>query len=425
MNARANGPDGRTRIKGQDMLEARGERPLLERTIDVDGHEFAPPHLWGSIFGPVAARLADVCAPMIKAMGEDYIERPGQLADDAPMTPENVWTLRHTGAPGAFDMARRLEAMDLMGVQRQLIFPSYGLWGQILSTPEGGGPIAASLSRIMGSLPVAEMRAIGFAATDEWNDWCVRTTALAPDRLRPVGMLKAPRDVTDLLEQTRDLIGRGLKGVLINSGMPLAGLSPASEQLDPFWALLADSNVPALAHVGSDLGFLSTAEWSNAAAFAPNKLSIELGFEPYSLASTHLAVEHFLMVMVLGGVFERHPRLRFGAIELGSHWLGPLAENLDMWIDKVFARRMKGVLSLKPSEYLARNVRVTPHNIVEPVDQYFVRYPHLASCYCYSTDFPHLEGGTHINRKMYDALAPLGDEILRKYFVENGEWLLP
>ena len=407
------------------MLDASAGPSLLDRTSDVDGHKFAPPHLWGEIFGPVGARLAQVCAPMIKAMGEDYIERPGQLSDDAPMTHENVWTLRHTGAPGAFDMSRRLQAMDLMGVTRQLIFPSYGLWGQILSTPEGGGPIAASLSRIMGSIPVEEMRAIGFAATDEWNDWCVRTTALAPDRLRPVGMLKAPRDVEDLMTQTRGLIDRGLKGVLINSGSPPAGLSPASELLDPFWALLAEREVPVLAHVGSDLGFLNSPEWSEAAAFAPNKISIELGFEPYSMATTHLAVEHFLTVIVLGGVFERHPRLRFGAIELGAHWLGPLADNLDMWIEKAFARRMKGILSLKPSEYLARNVRVTPHNIVEPVERFFARHPNLADCYCYSTDYPHVEGGTHINRKMYDSLAPLGDDILRKYFVENGEWLLP
>jgi len=42
---------------------------LLERTLDVDGHEFAPPHLWGSVFGPVGERLAQVCAPMIAAMG--------------------------------------------------------------------------------------------------------------------------------------------------------------------------------------------------------------------------------------------------------------------------------------------------------------------------------------------------------------------
>ncbi len=399
--------------------------PLLERALDVDGHEFAPPHLWGGIFGPVAARLAEVCAPMIQAMGADYIDRPGQAADDAPMTHENVWTMRHTGAPGAFDMARRLEAMDLMGVRSQLIFPSYGLWGQILSTPEGGGPIAAALRAIMGSIPVEEMRAIGFAATDEWNDWAVRTTALAPDRLRPVGMLKAPRDPGDLLEQTEDLIGRGIRGVLINTGTPLAGLSPAAETLDPFWALLAARNVPVLAHVGSDLGFLSSPEWSNAAAFAPQKLSIELGFEPYSMATTHLPVEHFLSVMVLGGVFERHPGLRFGAIELGAHWLGPLADNLDMWAEKVFARRIRAVLSRKPSDYLARNVRVTPHSIVEPVDLFFARYPHLADCYCYSTDYPHLEGGAHVNRKMAEMLAPLGDEVLEKYFAGNGAWLLP
>lgn len=399
--------------------------PLLERTVDVDGHEFAPPHLWGEVFGPVAARLASVCAPMIEAMGEDYIHRPRQAADDTPMTHENVWSLRHSGAPGAFDMARRLDAMDLMGVTRQLIFPSYGLWGQMLATPEGGGPIAASLRRFMGDLSIEEAREIGFAATDEWNDWAERTTALEPDRLRAVGMLKAPRDADDLIAQTGDLISRGLKAILINSGEPPAGLSPAAGELDPFWALLAESNVPVLAHIGSDLGFLNHGQWNEAPAFAPKKLSFELGFEPYSLASLHLPVEHFLMVMVLGGVFERHPRLRFGAIELGAHWLGPLADNLDMWAERVFARRIKETLSAKPSEYLARNVRVTPHNVVEPVDQFFTRYPHLADCYCYSTDYPHLEGGAHINTKMRDMLEPLGEDVLERYFVSNGEWLLP
>lgn len=399
--------------------------PLLERTLDVDGHEFAPPHLWGEIFGPVAARLAEVCAPFIRAMGEDYIDRPGQVADDAAMTHENVWTLRHTGAPGAFDMERRLEAMDLMGVQSQLIFPSYGLWGQILSTPDGGGPIAAGMRQFLGGLSVAESVELGFAATDEWNDWAVRTTALDPDRLRPVGMLKSPRDAADLVAQASLLIDRGLKGILVNTGVPLAGVSPASPELDPFWALLAERDVPALAHVGSDLGFLASGAWSDAPAFAPNKLSFELGFEPYSLASTHLPVEHFLMVMVLGAVFERHPRLRFGAIELGAHWLGPLAENLDMWAQKVFARRLQETLSRRPSEYLARNVRVTPHAIVEPVDLFFTRYPQLSSCYCYSTDYPHIEGGAHVNRTAHEMLAPLGDSVLEAYFSANGRWLLP
>lgn len=393
--------------------------------LDVDGHEFAPPRVWGELFGPTAERLAEVCAPFIAAMGEDYILRPDQAADDAAMTADNVWTLRHTGAPGAFDMARRLEAMDLMGISRQLIFPSFGLWGQILSTPDGGGPIAAGLRHFMGDLSADQAIGIGFAATDEWNDWAVRTTALDPDRLRAVGMFRAPRDGGDLLEQAQELIGRGIRALLLNTGSPPGGLSPASPKLDPFWALAAENNVPVLAHVGSDLGLFAAANWADAPAFAPEKLSFELGFEPYSMASTHLAAEHFLMLMVLGGVFDRHPGLRFGAIELGAHWLGPLAENLDMWAQKVFARRLAGKLSLKPSEYLARNVRVTPHTIVEPVALFFERYPQVADCFCYSTDYPHLEGGRHSQDTVLAMLGPLGDAVVAKYFAANGELLLP
>ena len=124
-------------------------------------------------------------------------------------------------------------------------------------------------------------------------------------------------------------------------------------------------------------------------------------------------------------MFERHPALRFGAIELGAHWLGPLADNLDMWIEKIFARRVAESLPLAPSEYLARNVRVTPTNIVEPVELFFRRYPRLADCFCYSTDYPHLEGGSHVNRRVAECLAPLGEGIAEAYFWRNGTLLLP
>ena len=44
----------------------------------------------------------------------------------------------------------------------------------------------------------------------------------------------------------------------------------------------------------------------------------------------HFAPENYVAAMVLGGVFERHPHLRFGVIELSASWIGPLAERLDM-----------------------------------------------------------------------------------------------
>jgi predicted TIM-barrel fold metal-dependent hydrolase len=403
------------------------ETPLLDRTLDVDGHEFAPPHLWGAVFGPTAAKLAPVCEPFAAMMGEDYMVLPHLIGDHMPMTLENVWRVRTTGAPGAFDMRRRLEAMDLMGVRRQLIFPSFGLFAQILATgPDGGGAIAQAMQNLLGGgLSPQEAQRLGWAAIDEYNDWAVRTSALDPDRLRPVGILKHARDVDDLIAQAKGLIDRGLRGVLINTGSPPAGISPAAHALDPFWALLAERDVPILAHVGGDLGFLGSSQWSAAEAFTPTKMGLEVGLDPYSYATVHLCVVHWLTVMVMGGVFERHPRLRFGAMELGGHWLGPLADNLDMWATTIFARRMKPIISMRPSEHLARNVRVTPYNIIEPIDELMTRYPQLASCYCYSTDYPHLEGGTDIKAKVYGTLKPLGEEILEKYFVRNGEWLLP
>ena len=401
--------------------------PLLQRTLDVDGHEFAPPHLWGSVFGPVAGRLAPVCEPFAAKMGEGYMVQPQLTGDFAPITDESVWSERHTGAPGAFDMRRRLEVLDRMGIRCQLVFPSYALFAQMLAAgPEGGGAVSNALHTLLeGDLGVPEARQLGLDAIDEYNRWAVQTSALAPARLRVVGILKQSPSVDALLEQARALLDAGLRGLLIDTGIPPGGVSPAAHALDPFWALMAERDVPVLAHLGGDLGFLGSSRWGQAEAFVHDKTSLEVGSDPYSYATVHLSVEHWLTVMVLGGVFERHPGLRFGAIELGGHWFGPLADNLDMWATTIFARRIRRTLSRKPSEYLARNVRVTPHNILEPIASFMTDRPHLADCYCYSTDYPHLEGGTHIRAKVYEALAPLGEEVLEKYFADNGRWLLP
>jgi hypothetical protein len=70
-------------------------------------------------------------------------------------------------------------------------------------------------------------------------------------------------------------------------------------------------------------------------------------------------------------------------------------------------------------------VRVTPHNIVEPLATFFERYPQVAACYCYSTDYPHLEGGRHIRDRVLEMIAPLGEAVVAQYFAGNGEWLLP
>jgi predicted TIM-barrel fold metal-dependent hydrolase len=170
---------------------------------------------------------------------------------------------------------------------------------------------------------------------------------------------------------------------------------------------------------------LASQEWNhNVEVFRPSGTSnVELPFEPFRCATVHLSCETYLSALILGGVFERHPDLRFGVIELCAHWIGPLGEQLDMWAEQ-FAKRFSGVLSMRPSEYIARNVRVTPFYF-EPTDTYLNRYPFLTDVLCYSTDYPHVEGGKRSKQTFQDRIRSLDTTTQLKFFTTNGELLLP
>src|SRR3546814_14559205 len=93
----------------------------------------------------------------------------------------------------------------------------------------------------------------------------------------------------------------------------------------------------------------------------------------------------FLTALIVGGVFERFPMLRFGVIETGAGWIAPLAERLDPWAG-FFSRKAAKTMSMKPSAYLNRNVRATTW-FFEPVDSYFQPFLPLSDVYCYSQDY--------------------------------------
>jgi predicted TIM-barrel fold metal-dependent hydrolase len=189
---------------------------------------------------------------------------------------------------------------------------------------------------------------------------------------------------------------------------------------------LACKDVACTIHIGGEQGFLQTHEWANAPAFAPGKVqSHEIGLEQYTFSTLHFAASNWLVCMIMGGVFERHPTLRFGCIETGSAWFGPLIDSLDMWARDVYAVRMKPIISMSPSEYAARNVRVTPFNNFERVAEYLDQYPQLQNCYCFSTDYPHVEGGKNVKEKFARELEPFDTDVQERFFSTNAELLLP
>jgi len=77
----------------------------------------------------------------------------------------------------------------------------------------------------------------------------------------------------------------------------------------------------------------------------------------------------------------------------------------------------------RPSDYIRRNVRIAGFDF-EDLGAYIGLYG-LEEVYCYASDYPHLEGGTAPMTKFSSSIARFGSQVMRKFFVENGTWLLP
>ena len=133
---------------------------ILDQIPDIDGHEMVPTHLWGEEFGPAAGRIAELSYPYLMMMkgGNDF-HNPDFRGDIAEITLETVWNVRGTDAPASTDFTRRIEVMDLMGVRRQLVFPSYALFA--LKLLNGDEHLYRNLFQT--DLPVTELRELGRA----------------------------------------------------------------------------------------------------------------------------------------------------------------------------------------------------------------------------------------------------------------------
>ena len=392
---------------------------FVDRVLDGDSHEMAPVHLWPEVFGPEIEPYVALFSGMalLRDAGENAMVRDDIRGDHRAITYDTVWNLKGPEAPSAIDMGRRVEVLDAMGIERQLVYPTMATMAYLfVADPDVGRHLGFERSE-------HDVEHIGRHLLEIHNRWVGAVTTEHAGRVRPVAVVLGDR-VADLVDRAERVLAGGGRAVMIPAGLPPAGMSPADRRLDPFWRLLASANVPVLHHVSVERGFLKTTVWAaNVAEFEPsNTSSPEFHIEPWRAATLPFACESFLAAMILGGVFERHPSLRFGLAELTAGWVGPFGERLDDVV-RQFPSRYGG-FSMLPSERLASNVRVVPFPF-EPVDRYLTAYPWTRDVLCYGSDFPHKEGGKDSKQLFRERLRALGDEVNAKFFCSNAELLLP
>jgi predicted TIM-barrel fold metal-dependent hydrolase len=391
----------------------------LEHALDADSHEMVPVQMWPSVFGADMDPYVSLFCGMslLRGAGANAMVREDIEGDTTAVTVENVWKLKGPDAPSAIDLGRRVEVLDEMGIDRQLVYPTMATMGYLfLTDPDVGRHLGFDSSRV-------EVERIGRHMIDIHNRWVGRVTSNHAGRVRPVAVVMGT-SVNDLVGRAEAVLSDGARAVMIPAGLPPAGLSPADRRLDPFWSLLSHANVPVLHHVTVERGFLRSTVWAaDVPEFIPsNTSSPEFHIEPWRCATLSFACESFLAAMVLGGVFERHPDLRFGIAELTAGWVGPFGQRMDDVIQQFHSRYAD--FSMLPSERIRANVRVAPFPF-EPLNRYIDGHPWVSDVLCYGSDFPHKEGGVDSKRIYHDRLARLGNDVVRKFFRDNAQLLLP
>jgi predicted TIM-barrel fold metal-dependent hydrolase len=215
------------------------------------------------------------------------------------------------------------------------------------------------------------------------NRWLADLVAEAPERRAGIGQIFT-NDIDDAIADARWIKEHGLRGgVLLPNAGPDVTWAPRiyDPALDRLWAVLEDLELPVHVHGGTgnpDYGRFPV---------SPLLMITEAVF--YS--------QRPLSHLLLSGVFERFPRLRFVLTELGCAWLPPLLDQLDTVVTNIRDRRTgelrfgdEVLLPLLPSEYFARNCWLGVSQ-PKPADA-AARKLIPADRFMWGNDYPHEEG---------------------------------
>ncbi|MGO9341956.1 MAG: amidohydrolase family protein [Acidimicrobiales bacterium] len=299
-------------------------------------------------------------------------------------------------APGALDAEVRTRVLDALGISAQLVFPTFSL-----AQFTGGDDL---------DLLYGGTRALNRAMVDFCNH---------DPRLNAVGFLplRNPAMAVDALDEA---LAEGVAAVWIPSDAP-GDFSPAHVDVEPVWARLAEAGVPFVLHVGGGK-LLPKAFHNNGRPTPKDWLGGGENLRAKDFPVLHHSPERFLACLALDGVFERHPALRGGAIELGASWVPGLLRNVDHAC-RSFSRSEPDLksLALLPSEYLRRQVRFTPFSFEDTAWLIDQCGPEL---FMFSTDYPHPEGGRRPFERFGSELDGFDDDTKERFFWRNGAELL-
>ena len=296
-------------------------------------------------------------------------------------------------ALGAFNSGERTKALDLLGFTRQFVFATFS--APIAFDPQLDIAVRYGAAR-------AHNRGIAeFCSDDE----------------RLIGVAAVPLDDPDMavaeLEYVLDL---GLGAIWVPH-RPAGGHSPGHNDLDGFWARLAEAGIPFVIHVGGNPLQIDPAWMSTGRPVPTDWLGGGENIRGKDMTSLHHAAERFVGALVLDGVLQRHPKLKGGVVELGAAWVPSMLRRLDQ-IAGIWKKSEPDLAALiaPPSEQITAQMGFTPYPFEDVGAMIRESNPDL---YLFSSDYPHIEGGRNPLGRFDSSLEGLDQSVMEKFYSQN------
>jgi predicted TIM-barrel fold metal-dependent hydrolase len=315
------------------------------KIIDVDTHISEPLDLWTS---RAPAKWRDRVPQMRRqasgkmlwtidgdrSMGvgsaSSVVHADGRKADGVEFTDWQVGEV-HAGCSQAKE---RLQVMDETGVWAQIIYPNVmGFAGQ------GRGDSAKT--------PVdPELRLI---STQIYNDAMAEMQAQSGNRLLPMALLPW-WDIKLAVAEAERCMAMGMRGVNINSDPHTHGMQDLSgDYWTPLWELCSDRGLPVNFHIGASDASMSWYGDSPWPSLNPSK-KLTIGGTMMFLSNARVVSN-----LIVSGLLERFPRLKFVSVESGLGWIPFILEGLEYAL-RENGQEGRANLSMTPLEYFRRNI---------------------------------------------------------------------
>ncbi len=333
------------------------------------------------------------------------MEQGGRHSDDhitaqLAMGDELIAKSKEIQALGAFNSADRTMAMDLLGFKKQLVFATHSL-----VTPFH--PSSKKSSKVRYGAARGHNR--------HMVDFCKHDSRL-------MGVGAVPLDDPDLaIREVEWCIERGLESIWVPHRAPI-DRAPGHVELDGFWARLAEAGVPFVLHVGGAPLQVHKSWGNNGRKATKDWLGGGENVRTKDAAVLHQVPEMFVSMMVIDGVFERHPKLKGAVVELGAGWVPGMLRRLDD-VCRIFARNDESVrFDRKPSEQLSEQMGFTPMPNEDLGQMIIESNPDL---YLFSSDYPHIEGTKDPIGRFERTLEGAEEDTKSKFYSENFLRLWP